>query len=365
MAPLIHELKKSTDIELNLCITGQHKDLLDQALEVFNLQADIDFKLMKPNQSLHETFANILTLFKIHLDEYRPDLVIVHGDTATASAVSLSCFLSGTKVAHIESGLRTWDLRSPFPEEFNRQLISKIADYHFAPTVGNAENLQKEFLASNEIFVTGNTIVDALESVKARLANGSQDFENVKSSLSNDLNFDFTKHSYVLITAHRRENFGDKMLEICEAIKELANQHPELFFLFPVHPNPNVRSVTKEILAGEENIILTAPRSYLEFIALLEHCVLVLSDSGGIQEEAPSFGKPLILLRDSTERPEAISSGFATQVSLSKNEIVSEFNRVYLLAQDPLNFSRLENPFGDGKSAIRISEILLNILGKD
>jgi UDP-N-acetylglucosamine 2-epimerase (non-hydrolysing) len=365
MAPLIAELKKSAEIDLNLCITGQHKDLLDQALADFNLHADTDFKIMKQNQNLHETYASILTTFKTHLDAYRPDLVIVHGDTATAAAVSLSCFLSGTKVAHIEAGLRTWDLQSPFPEEFNRQLITKIASYHFAPTLGNAENLKSEAVASDRIFVTGNTVVDALESVKKRLSNGTMESEDVKNSLRKDLNFDFTSHSYVLITAHRRENFGEKMIEICIAIKEIARLHPDLFFVFPVHPNPNVRNITNEMLSGLDNVVLTGPKSYLDFIMLLQHCVIVLSDSGGIQEEAPSFGKPLILLRDSTERPEAISSGFATQVNLISSDIVTEFNKTFLTKLNSSNFSEMKNPFGDGESAMRIRKIVTEILERD
>jgi UDP-N-acetylglucosamine 2-epimerase len=365
MAPLIKELKKLTEIDLNLCITGQHKDLLDRALADFNLQADTDFKIMKQNQNLHETYASILTSFKTHLDNYRPDLVIVHGDTATAAAVSLSCFLSGTRVAHIEAGLRTWDLQSPFPEEFNRQLITKIASYHFAPTLGNSENLKRELVASDKIFITGNTVVDSLESIKMRLANGSRESEEVRSSLRSDLDFDFTKRSYVLITAHRRENFGDKMIEICTAIKEIACLHPDLIFVFPVHPNPNVRTITDEMLTGLENVILTGPKSYVDFIMLLQHCVLVLSDSGGIQEEAPSFGKPLILLRDSTERPEAISSGFASQANLNSKDIVKEFNRILLITQNSSIYSGMKNPFGDGKSAMRISVIIKEILERD
>jgi UDP-N-acetylglucosamine 2-epimerase (non-hydrolysing) len=364
MAPLIHELKKSKRIELNICITGQHKDLLDQALADFNLQADTDFKVMKHDQTLHETYANILISFRKHLDEFNPDLVVVHGDTATASAVSLSCFMSGTKVAHVEAGLRTWNLQSPFPEEFNRQLISKIASFHFAPTVGNYENLRKEFISSSEIYVTGNTVVDALESVQIRLAEGTGENAFVKKALNSDLKFDFTKHAYVLITAHRRENFGEKMIEICKAIKTIATQHPNLFFVFPVHPNPNVRTVTQEILENQNNVILTGPKSYLEFIMLLQHCVLVLSDSGGIQEEAPSFGRPLILLRESTERPEALLSGFATRVNLIASDIVAEFNRIYLLVNSSQSHFMGKNPFGDGKSAVRISEIILEILGR-
>ena len=362
MAPLIHKLKQVNELDIKLCITGQHKFLLNQALEVFDLEPDIDFNLMKENQNLHETFANILTAFKIHLDDYQPDLVIVHGDTATASAVALSCFFNGTKVIHIEAGLRTWDLKSPFPEEFNRQLISKIASYHFAPTSGNAENLRKDHVPDETVFITGNTVVDALDLVQLKLSTLSPETVDILESLNRDLKFDITKHKFILITAHRRENFGSKMIEICESIKQLAQDYPELNFVFPVHPNPNVQSITSSILANVDNIILATPRNYLEFIALLKHCVLVLSDSGGLQEEAPSFGKPLILLRDTTERPEAISSGCAYLVSPNRFDIVDTFNMVFGLVESGKFTPEQVNPFGDGNSASRIKETIINIL---
>lgn len=360
LAPLIKELEKNSSINLAICVSGQHREMLDQALEVFGVIPNIDFMVMRENQNLHDTFAAIFLAFKTHLDEFKPDLVLVHGDTTTAAAVTLACFFSGTQVAHVEAGLRTYNLQSPFPEEFNRQLVSKLATYHFAPTDENAKNLVRESVSANTIFTTGNTVVDALEFIKDGLA--SDDSILITRKLKLDLGFDFEHDRFVLITAHRRENFGKGLEQICQALAEIALSHPEIKFVFPVHLNPNVQQVVRGTLEGLKNIILTTPRDYIEFMILLKYCLLVLSDSGGIQEEAPSFQKPLILLRENTERPEAISNRTAFLVGVEKSAITEMFESVLenietLKAEFPNT-----NPFGDGHSATRIAEQIREIL---
>ena len=360
LAPLIKELELNQDINLAICVTGQHREMLDQALEVFGVVPNIDFMVMRENQNLHETFSAIFLAFKAHIDEFNPNLVLVHGDTTTSAAVSLACFFSNVRIAHIEAGLRTYNLQSPFPEEFNRQLVSKIANYHFAPTLENAENLERELLAPESIFITGNTVVDALEFIKKGINSGESN--NVIQNLKSELGFDFEMTPFVLITAHRRENFGHGLAQICDALALLATKHPSIYFVFPVHLNPNVQRVVRGSLEGLENVILINPRDYIEFMVLLKFCIFVLSDSGGIQEEAPSFKKPLILLRENTERPEALANKTAFMVGVETNAIIEMFE-IVLSNIDIIEASLPDlNPFGDGKSSGRITQHINDIL---
>lgn len=360
LAPLIKELELNQSINLAVCVTGQHREMLDQALEVFGVVPNIDFMVMRENQNLHETFSAIFLAFKSHLDEFKPNLVLVHGDTTTSAAVSLACFFSNVRIAHIEAGLRTYNLQSPFPEEFNRQLVSKLANFHFAPTLTNAQNLKREFIDPESIFVTGNTVVDALEFIHEGINSGESN--NVLENLKSELGFDFEMSPFVLVTAHRRENFGHGLAQICDALADLAAKHTSIFFVFPVHLNPNVQRVVRESLEGFQNVILISPRDYIEFMVLLKFCIFVLSDSGGIQEEAPSFRKPLILLRENTERPEALTNNTAFMVGVEKNAIVEMFEAV-LSNIDAIEASfPVVNPFGDGKSSARIAQHIKDIL---
>lgn len=360
LAPLIKELELNQGINMAICVTGQHREMLDQALEVFGVVPNIDFMVMRENQNLHETFSAIFLAFKAHIDEFKPNLVLVHGDTTTSAAVSLACFFSNVRIAHIEAGLRTYNLQSPFPEEFNRQLVSKIANYHFAPTLENAQNLERELLPPESIFITGNTVVDALEFIKKGINSGESN--NVIQNLKSELGFDFEVTPFVLITAHRRENFGHGLAQICDALASLARKHPSIYFVFPVHLNPNVQRVVRGSLEGLDNVILISPRDYIEFMVLLKFCIFVLSDSGGIQEEAPSFKKPLILLRENTERPEALTNKTAFMVGVETNAIIEMFEMV-LSNIDAIEASLpIVNPFGDGKSSVRITQHINDIL---
>ena len=355
-------LQSKLDVTTSVCVTGQHREMLDQGLNVFGIKPDFDFDLMRENQTLPEIYASIFLAFNQYLITESPDLVIVHGDTTTAAAVAQSCFFSQIPVAHIEAGLRTNNLFSPFPEEFNRQLISKLATLHFAPTLGNYKNLIKEGVKESNIHVIGNTVVDALEIIKEKISNRSVDFLNRSQSLEKILKINFVNDNFVLVTAHRRENFGLGMQEICSAISELAIDYPQIRFVFPVHPNPNVKSLVYERLANFSNVFLIEPLDYFDFLILLGKCLFVISDSGGIQEEAPSFTKYLILLRDSTERPEVLEMGIAKMVGTDKEKILIEAHSL-LRANDhdpSINFG--VNPFGNGDSSRNIANIIVDWL---
>lgn len=336
--------------------------MLDQALSVFDIKPDFDFDLMRENQTLHEVFASIFLTFNQYLISESPDLVIVHGDTTTAAAVAQSCFFAQIPVAHIEAGLRTKNLYSPFPEEFNRQLISKIATLHFAPTLGNYKNLIKEGVAESRIYLLGNTVVDALEIIKEKMIHNSVEVLKRSQGLEKVLGFDFNNKSFVLVTAHRRENFGLGMQEICSAISELAIEYPKVNFVFPVHPNPNVRSLVYERLTNFSNIFLIEPLDYFDFLIVLSKCLFVISDSGGVQEEAPSFNKYLILLRDTTERPEVVKLGIAKMVGTDKAKILLE-SHLLLRAKDlSLSNDVGVNPFGKGDSSSNITNVIVDWL---
>ena len=363
MAPLVHALKaKQDEFELKVCITSQHKEMLNQVLKIFNIEPDIDLNLMKQNQSLSSLTS--LILLEIHevFIKYKPDLVLVHGDTTTALATSMAAFYLSIPVGHIEAGLRTYDLKAPFPEEFNRQICGKISKWHFAPTKLSQKNLLSEGFDKTSIFVTGNTVIDALYWVLKQIDNDEYRKKNIKNILDKSLCFDWKREKFILITAHRRESFGDNFLQICFAIKELALKYPDIYFVYPVHLNPNISNPAYEILNDINNINLIKPLEYDSFVYLLKHSYLVLTDSGGIQEEAPTFGKPVLVMRNTTERVEAIDAGTALLVGSNSKSI---YNNVKLLLTDQSfarKMSEAINPYGDGKASERIYKAIIDDL---
>jgi len=362
MAPLCHKLREQKDIETVVCVTAQHRQMLDQVLSIFDLIPDIDLNVMKKGQDLSDVTSNILITMRDTLKEEKPDIVLVHGDTTTTFATSLACFYMGVKVGHIEAGLRTHDLQAPFPEEYNRQSTGIIADYHFAPTNLSQQNLLAEGKDKESIIVTGNTVIDALHLVLKKIDVVENKSKDITLRLNERLLFDWKAAHFVLITGHRRENFGQGFLDICEAIKELAMKNPDTHFVYPVHLNPNVQKPVNEILLGLHNVWLIQPLDYEDFIYLLKQSYIVLTDSGGIQEEAPSLGKPVLVMRNVTERPEAVEAGTVKLVGASKKNIVSNID--LLLNDDALytKMAQAHNPYGDGKACDRIVKFIRGAL---
>ena len=358
MAPLCHRLREQKDIETIICVTAQHREMLDQVLSIFELTPDIDLNVMKKGQDLYDVTSNILLKMRNTLKEEKPDIVLVHGDTTTTFATSLACFYMGVKVGHVEAGLRTHDIQAPFPEEYNRQSTGIIADYHFAPTDLSQQNLLAEGKNKESIIVTGNTVIDALHLVLKTIDVDKNKSKDITLRLNERLPFAWEAARFVLITGHRRENFGQGFLDICEAIKELAIKNPDSHFVYPVHLNPNVQKPVNEILLGLDNVWLIEPLEYEDFVYLLKQSYLVLTDSGGIQEEAPSLGKPVLVMRDVTERPEAVEAGTVKLVGASKTNIISSID---LLLNDEALYTKMSqahNPYGDGKACDRIVEYI-------
>lgn len=359
MAPVIFDLQsRSPAIDLKVVSTGQHKYLLDQALAAFGLTPDFNMEVMSKNQGLARITSTVLTEVDSLLNELRPDLVLVHGDTTTAFSVAMAAFYNRIPLGHVEAGLRTWNLNAPYPEELNRQFISKVATWHFAPTESAKRNLISERVNPQNILVTGNTAIDALRWVSAQFSQGIFSMPSFRRESGGGHLFDPVGSTFVLVTGHRRENFGEGFSNICRALARLATAHPDIFFVYPVHLNPNVREPVLSLLGGIPNILLLEPLTYPEFVYLLEHCYLVLTDSGGVQEEAPSFGKPVVVMRDATERPEAIQAGVAALVGSDTNKIFSEVDR---LLKSKSGYDRMvaeKNPFGDGHAAARIGKFL-------
>ncbi len=354
MAPLVKEFQKYAEFETKVCVTAQHREMLDQVLEFFAIQPDFDLDLMKPNQNLYTLTAIIITELKQILEEYKPDYVYVHGDTLTSMVAGLAAFYFGAKVCHVEAGLRTFNKRSPFPEEMNRQLTGRLTDYHFAPTQQAYNNLLKENIAAESIIITGNTVIDALLDSSGRV----QSIENPEIDFLKNL-VDANK-KVILVTGHRRENHGQGFINICEALKEIANSNADVQIIYPVHLNPNVQKPVYEILSEVENIHLIDPLAYPAFVWLMNQSYLIITDSGGVQEEAPSLGKPVLVMRDTTERPEAVEAGTVLLVGTDKNKIISEAKS---LLTDPLRYQKmsgLHNPYGDGKASQRIAEFIKN-----
>ena len=356
MAPLCHRLREQKDIETIICVTAQHREMLDQVLSIFELTPDIDLNVMKKGQDLYDITSNILLKMRNTLKEEKPDIVLVHGDTTTTFATSLACFYMGVKVGHVEAGLRTHDIQAPFPEEYNRQSTGIIADFHFAPTDLSQQNLLAEGKNKESIIVTGNTVIDALHLVLKTIDVDKNKSKDITLRLNERLPFAWEAARFVLITGHRRENFGQGFLDICEAIKELAMKNPDTHFVYPVHLNPNVQKPVYESLLGLDNVWLIEPLEYEDFVYLLKQSYLVLTDSGGIQEEAPSLGKPVLVMRDVTERPEAVEAGTVKLVGASKKNIISSID---LLLNDEAMYTKMSqahNPYGDGKACDRIVE---------
>ena len=352
MAPVVKELQKKTKLwKTEVCLTGQHRQMLDQVMEFFEIEADYDLNVMKSNQSLYELSANILVGMKEVLEQSKPDLVLVHGDTTTSTMAALAAFYFGAKVGHVEAGLRTFDKSAPFPEEMNRVLTGRLTDYHFAPTDTAAQNLNEEKVSPEAILITGNTVIDALlfsvEKVRAKKSQRAAEIEKLVN---------FSK-PLILVTGHRRENFGEGFLNICRALLNISRK-ADVEIVYPVHLNPNVQRPVNELLAGQAGIHLIEPLDYETFVWLLDQCYLVVTDSGGVQEEAPSLGKPVLVMRDKTERPEAVEAGTVILVGTDPQKIETETLR---LIEDKAwyeKMSHLHNPYGDGKAAGRISAFL-------
>ena len=362
MAPLYHALKAlPEEFEAQLCVTAQHREMLDQVLKVFEITPDIDLDLMKPGQDLFDVTASVLLGMRDVLRAHKPDALLVHGDTSTTLASAMAAFYLGVPVGHVEAGLRTHDLQAPFPEEFNRQVASKITRWHFAPTDFSRQNLLAERVPEAHITVTGNTVIDALFWVLDRIDANAQRREAIASFLSQQLSFDWCSQRFVLMTGHRRENFGEGFLQICHALKDLAAHYPNVQFIYPVHLNPNVQQPVNAILADLPNVHLLAPLDYEPFVYLLKHSHIVLTDSGGIQEEAPSLGKPVLVMRDVTERPEAVEAGTVRLVGADRGRIVANVAELLDNQASYTAMSRSHNPYGDGMACERIVSVLREI----
>lgn len=354
LAPVILALRETGQTDVQVCVTGQHREMLDQALKVFSITPDFDVQLMRENQSLASLTAKAISSLFDYLEASKPDWVVVQGDTTTTFCATLASFYAGIPVAHIEAGLRTHDKSAPFPEEANRVMTSHLASLHFAPTETARRHLLAEGISADAIYVTGNTVIDALHIAVEKSAH-LKEIPGLPDPV-----FSNTAGRLVLITGHRRENFGDKFKEICQAISFLAAQYVDVQFVYPVHLNPHVRQPVFDILAGHPNVHLIEPLSYLPFVALLNKCSFVLTDSGGIQEEAPSLGKPVLVMRDVTERPEAVEAGTVKLVGTSKDCIVEETTRLLTDTNAHRAMSAAHNPYGDGNAAGRIAALLMN-----
>jgi len=355
MAPLVKEFEKNSDIfEMKVCVTAQHREMLDQVLELFEISPHYDLDIMKDGQDLYDVTSKVLLGMREVLSDFQPDVVLVHGDTTTTISTTLASFYQKIEVGHVEAGLRTGDIYSPWPEEANRLLTTQITKYHFAPTLTNKENLLREHVNSNAIIVTGNTVIDSLFMVVDKINNSNELREEIENSIiSLGYKYDSNK-KLVLVTGHRRENFGEGFLNICYGLKELAQKHQDVDFVYPVHLNPNVQKPVKEILSGIDNVYLIDPLDYLPFVYLLSKCHLILTDSGGVQEEAPSLGKPVLVMRDTTERPEALEAGTVMLVGTSKETIIKNVSK---LLDDEIIYKKMSyahNPYGDGTSCAKI-----------
>ena len=361
MAPVALALDDSDQIDSFVCVTAQHREMLDQVLDLFEIKPDYDLDLMQPNQDLYDITSRILLGIRDVLTSLKPDLVLVHGDTTTCFAASLASFYQQIPVGHVEAGLRTGDMLAPFPEEANRSLVGKLANYHFAPTSLSQLNLQKEGVSEDNILITGNTVIDALLWVKKRLlsyensvwekAFGPVLFERLEKK----------EKKLILITGHRRENFGSGFINLCDAIKTLAIKYVDWEFVYPVHLNPNVQKPVFEILSNLNNVSLISPQDYLPFTWLMNRSSMILTDSGGIQEEAPSLGKPVLVMRDVTERPEAVEAGTVRLVGTNKNSIIEHVEAVMTQADIYNQMSKSHNPYGDGQASSRILDFIENL----
>ena len=367
MAPLVKEFQKQPKrVETVVCVTGQHREMLDQVLKIFDIKPDYDLNIMEQGQDLYDVTARVLTGMRDVLKEVKPDVVLVHGDTTTSTAAALAAFYQQIPVGHVEAGLRTHNIYSPWPEEMNRLLTGRLATYHFSPTPLSRNNLIKESVDDRNIIITGNTVIDALYWVVDKIKNNKEldnELEDILSKAGYDVNRLNNGKKLVLITGHRRENFGDGFINMCTAIKDLTVKYPDLDFVYPMHLNPNVRKPIHEVfgenLSGLKNMFFIEPLEYLSFVYLMEKSSIVLTDSGGIQEEAPGLGKPVLVMRDTTERPEALDAGTVKLVGTDYNKIVNE---VSSLIDDKAAYEKMSkavNPYGDGLACGRIVNALL------
>ena len=360
MASLVKALENDPEIQAGVCVTGQHRSMLDQVLGLFDITPDYDLNIMKPQQTLYDVTADVLSGMKPVLDDFKPDVVLVHGDTSTSFAGALAAFYSQIKIGHVEAGLRTGNLYSPWPEEANRSLTGTIANYHFAPTDQSAKNLARENVSNENIVIVGNTVIDSLLLTVDKI-NSNSALQNQLRDLVDSKGYPgdrIGEREYILITGHRRENFGAGFLEICEGLKQIALRHPELDLIYPVHLNPSVAEPVNQLLSGIDNIFLLPPLEYQPFVYLMHRCKFIITDSGGIQEEAPSLGKPVLVMRDTTERPEALSAGTVKLVGADKKKIVSEAELLLSNAQEYERMSQSNNPYGDGTAAGQIIAFL-------
>lgn len=358
MAPLVKALQKDSEhFETKICVTAQHRQMLDQVLEVFDIVPEYDLNIMAPNQDLYDITSRVLVGLRDVLDDFAPDIVLVHGDTTTSMAASLAAFYRQIPVGHVEAGLRTYNMLSPWPEEMNRQVTDRMCTYYFAPTEKSRQNLLRENVDATKIHVTGNTVIDAL----LMAVDIIEKKPYVKTAIEDELRdkgYAMDNRPYILVTGHRRENFGEGFLNICKAIRQIAEEHPEMDIVYPVHLNPNVQKPVYELLSGTPNIYLVKPLDYLPFVYAMQHSTLLLTDSGGVQEEAPSLGKPVLVMRETTERPEAVEAG---TVRLVGTDVAAIVGNVQELLHDPEVYRKMSesyNPYGDGHACERIVDAL-------
>lgn len=358
MAPLVKALQKDSEhFETKICVTAQHRQMLDQVLEVFDIVPEYDLNIMAPNQDLYDITSRVLVGLRDVLDDFAPDIVLVHGDTTTSMAASLAAFYRQIPVGHVEAGLRTYNMLSPWPEEMNRQVTDRMCTYYFAPTEKSRQNLLRENVDATKIHVTGNTVIDAL----LMAVDIIEKKPHIKTAIEDELRdkgYAMGNRPYILVTGHRRENFGEGFLNICKAIHQIAEEHPEMDIVYPVHLNPNVQKPVYELLSGTPNIYLVKPLDYLPFVYAMQHSTLLLTDSGGVQEEAPSLGKPVLVMRETTERPEAVEAG---TVRLVGTDVAAIVGNVQELLHDPEVYRKMSesyNPYGDGHACERIVDAL-------
>ena len=362
MAPVVKAIEATEGLEPIVVSTGQHKEMLQQVVDLFEINVNHDLEVMQPNQTLPSLTARLITRIDALLEETRPDMALVQGDTTTVFTAALCCFYRGIPVGHVEAGLRTGNMRSPFPEEANRKLACPLVSLHFPPTENSKNNLTREHVDESIVHVTGNTVIDALHLEIAR-QESDENQAPLKAKLVEAIGEDFTQKPYVLVTGHRRENFGGGFDEICTALSTLAKAHPEYLFIYPVHLNPKVQKPVYDTLGKFENIKLIPPQPYSEFVMLINNSRIVLTDSGGVQEEAPSLGKPVLVMRDTTERPEGVDAGTVKLVGAVGENIISSVNE---LINDTTRYDAMaqaKNPYGDGKAAMRIAEAVKQFLG--
>jgi UDP-N-acetylglucosamine 2-epimerase (non-hydrolysing) len=358
MAPLVKEFSKHAHaLEIRVCITAQHREMLDQVLDFFEISPDYDLNVMKPGQNLFDLTAVILTKMRSVLEDFKPDFVFVHGDTTTTMAASLASFYFGAKICHVEAGLRTFNLQAPFPEEMNRSVTGVVTDMHFAPTEQSRANLIKENKTPDSIFITGNTVIDALMYSVHKVKQpdfSDPEINSLKTFIKDDTRV-------ILVTGHRRENHGQGFIDICQALKSIAEQNPDVMIVYPVHLNPKVQQPVYNLLGEVANIRLISPLSYPAFIWLMEKSYLIITDSGGVQEEAPSLGKPVLVMRNTTERPEAVQAGTVILVGTHQQKIIDETNGLLKNATAYTEMSKRHNPYGDGMACERIALHILNV----